>query len=326
MSEFRTVKELKAIDSNLAVPFRGIFILKNKTIKTARNGNPFLNLEFGDLSGSFSTNCFNDTKIFELISKAAEGSIFRLAGTTEHYRERFSPKLENGEIISQETAADEGVLEQLIESAPESEAELWDYLIQVISNLTIPALKETVERAVTENEASFRVTAGAIRMHHAYRHGLLEHTVHMLKAAHALLPLYPEVQPELALAGIILHDLGKLEEYEGEFSTRTTRAGILHGHVVLGFRIARKAALQANLNQDLTERLEHIILSHQGEREWGAASIAATPEAIFVSMVDNLDAKMGMVQNALRKRSENDDFSEFIPGLKTKLLLKPPEL
>jgi 3'-5' exoribonuclease len=161
-------------------------------------------------------------------------------------------------------------------------------------------------------------------MHHAYRHGLLEHTVHMLRAAQVLLPLYQEVDPDLALAGIALHDIGKLEEYEGEFASRTSRLGILQGHVVIGFRTTRKAALQAHLNEDLTERLEHIILSHQGEKEWGAAAMAATPEAVFVSMIDNLDAKMGMVQRALRNTPANEQFSEFLPGLQTRILLSKP--
>jgi len=80
------------------------------------------------------------------------------------------------------------------------------------------------------------------------------------------------------------------------------------------------------LQPDFLERLEHIVLSHQGEPEWGAAVYAATPEAVFVSMVDNLDAKMGMVQRALRHGAETDEFSERLPGLNSQLLLRklPP--
>jgi 3'-5' exoribonuclease len=159
-------------------------------------------------------------------------------------------------------------------------------------------------------------------MHHGYRHGLLEHTVHMARAGKALLPLYPEVDPNLAMAGIILHDAGKTIEYEGTLATRRSRRGILEGHVVLGYQLARKAALKAKLDQDRRERLEHIILSHQGELEWGAAVYAATAEAVFVSMVDNLDARMGMVQRALRQANEGDEFSERLPGLNTQLLTK----
>ena len=75
---------------------------------------------------------------------------------------------------------------------------------------------------------------------------------------------------------------------------------------------------------ELLERLEHIVLSHQGEPEWGAAVYAATPEAVFVSMIDNLDAKMGMVQRALRQASDGEEFSERLPGLSSQLLTRPP--
>ena len=93
---------------------------------------------------------------------------------------------------------------------------------------------------------------------------------------------------------------------------------------MLGFRVARKAALTQKLDPDLTERLEHIILSHQGELAWGAAVMAATPEAVFVSMVDNLDAKMGMVQRTLRNTAEGESFSEYLGGLQASLLVEPP--
>jgi 3'-5' exoribonuclease len=161
-------------------------------------------------------------------------------------------------------------------------------------------------------------------MHHAYRHGLLEHTTHMARACQALLPLYPEVNADLAMAGVLLHDTGKTIEYEGTLATKRSRRGLLQGHVVLGYQLVRKAGLKAKLDAELLERLEHIVLSHQGEPEWGAAVYAATPEAVFVSLVDNLDAKMGMVQRALRQAPAGEEFSERLPGLSSPLLTKPP--
>ena len=169
---------------------------------------------------------------------------------------------------------------------------------------------------------AFRQSPAAVAMHHAYRHGLLEHTTHMARAAKALFPVYPEVDADLAMAGILLHDTGKTIEYEGTLVTRRSRRGVLQGHVVLGYQLVRKAGLKAKLDAERLERLEHIILSHQGEPEWGAAVYAATPEAVFVSMVDNLDARMGMVQRALRQGGESDEFSERLPGLSSQLLLR----
>jgi 3'-5' exoribonuclease len=91
--------------------------------------------------------------------------------------------------------------------------------------------------------------------------------------------------------------------------------------VVLGYQLVRKAALKAKLDAERTERLEHIILSPQGKHEWGAAALAATPEAVFVSMIDNLDARMGMVQRALRQAPAGDEFTEKLLGLEAPLLL-----
>ena len=203
-------------------------------------------------------------------------------------------------------------------------AELWAEIREFTARISHDALRETVSRAIEELGEDFKTIPGAISMHHAYRAGLMEHTVRMCRACCALLPLYPEVDPDLAIAGTLLHDLGKALEYTGDLATTKSRLGHLHGHVVLGYRQVRRAALKAGLSDDLVDRLEHIILSHQGELEWGAATKAATPEAVFVSMVDNLDAKMGMVQYALRTTPAKQDFSEFVPGLGAPLLVRQP--
>ena len=118
MSDFRTVQQLKGLDRELAIPFRGIYILRRKTSKTARNGNPFLNCEFGDSTGSFSANCFGDSPLFAALDPVEEGIIVRIAGTTEYYNDRFSPRLTAGEILNTDEAIDEGALDQLIETHP----------------------------------------------------------------------------------------------------------------------------------------------------------------------------------------------------------------
>jgi 3'-5' exoribonuclease len=310
MSDYHNVQEVKAIDPAIAAPFRCILILRRKHTKTAKNGNPFLSIELGDSGGSFTANCFSDSAIYKAIEKMDEGSILRVAGKTEYYNDRFSPRLQSAEQIDLDEAEAEGVAGELVETPPETEETLWQTLQDAVAVIQHPQLKETVERVLEEVGDHFRVCPAAISMHHAYRNGLLEHTVHMLQAARALLPVYPQVDPDLALAGIVLHDIGKLEEYEGDFAVKTSRIGTLQGHVVIGFRVARKAAL---------------LSSHQGEKEWGAAAMAATPEAVFVSMVDNLDAKMGMVQRVLRNAPEGDTFSDFLPGLQTRVLLTQPD-
>ena len=325
MSEYSTVRQLKELDPSQSVPFRGVFLLKRKNEKTARNGNPFLSMELADNGGGFNANCFSDSNVYSVCKDLPEGSILRVVGHTEYYQDRFSPRLHEAETLTEAEAEAEGLLDALVERPPEEESALWAVIAETLEQIGHTALRETVRRILEDNEAAFRKAPAAIQMHHAYRHGLLEHTAHMARAGRALLPVYPEVDGDLALAGILVHDIGKLEEYEGALAAKVSRTGTLQGHVVLGFRTVRRAALQCKLNDDLTERLEHIVLSHQGEKAWGAAAMAATPEAVFVSMIDNLDAKMGMVQRVLRNTADDESFSEYLPGLQARVLTTPPE-
>lgn len=316
----RDVKTLPSGDT-----FTSVLLLRRLTNKTAKNGNPFLSVELGDKTGSFSLNVFSDSAAYELFTSFKEGGVLRVEARVEFFQERLSPKLLRAEALTPEQLNGSPILSNLVETAPEGADALWIEFLDHIASIQHPELRATVETLFDEIGETFRTAPAAVSMHHAYRHGLLEHTTHMARAAKALLPLYPEVDPDLALAGVLVHDTGKVVEYQGDFVTTKSRKGILQGHVVLGYQLVRKAGIKARLNPDLLERLEHIVLSHQGELEWGAAVIAATPEAVFVAKVDDLDAKMGMVQRLLRQANEGDQFSDRHLGLNSQLLLTKPQ-
>jgi 3'-5' exoribonuclease len=325
-SSLSSVRELKAADGPSGRPFASILVLRKLATKTASNGNPYLNAELGDRTGSFNCTVFSDSPAFEAVRGAEEGAVLRVEGRIETYQGRLSPKLARASVVPVEELASAEVVANLVETAPEDADALWKELNGIVDSIARAELRSTVRHVLDEIGESFRTAPAATMMHHAYRHGLLEHTVHMARAARALLPLYPEVDPEMAMAGILLHDAGKTIEYEGALAAKRGRRGILQGHVVLGYQLVRRAAIKAKLDPDRAERLEHIILSHQGKLEWGAAVLAATPEAVFVSKVDELDARMGMVQRALRNALPGDEFTERILGLDAPLLAKrlPP--
>jgi 3'-5' exoribonuclease len=317
------VRDLKALDAaHHGRAFASLLVLKKLASKTAANGNSFFSLELGDRTGSFSCTVFNDSPVFEALKLAGEGAVVRIEGKIEFYNGRLSPRLAKAVALAEAELGAPGVLDNLVETPPEDHHELWREFGTYIEAIKNDELRMTVRGVFDEIGETFRWSPAAVAMHHAYRHGLLEHTVHMARACRALLPLYTEVDPDLALAGVLLHDTGKAIEYEGTLATKRSRRGILQGHVVLGYQLARKHGIRARLDSERLERLEHIILSHQGEPQWGAAIYAATPEAVFVSMIDNLDAKMGMVQRALRQTGEGEDFSERLPGLNSQLLTR----
>lgn len=319
------VQELKKYtESDHGRTFTSLLVIKRLTAKTASNGNPFLSVELGDRGGSFSCTIFGDSPAFEILKAAGEGGVVHYEGKVEFYQDRFSPRTLRVAVVSEEElAARPDTIQNLVEVAPEDPEALWTEFNEFIDAINHDELRMTVRSVFEEIGETFRWSPAAVAMHHAYRHGLLEHTVHMARAAKATLPIYREVDADLAMAGILVHDIGKTVEYEGTLASKRSRRGILQGHVVLGYQLVRKAGLKAKLDADRLERLEHIVLSHQGEPAWGAAVYAATPEAVFVSMIDNLDAKMGMVQRALRQSADDSEFSERLPGLQTSLLTKP---
>jgi 3'-5' exoribonuclease len=316
------VRDIKTLSSGDT--FSSVLLVRRVTNKTAKNGNAFLSTEVGDKTGSFSLNIFGDSPAFDLFSGMKEGGIVRLEAKVEFFQERLSPRLLRAEAISTDQLEGSPLLSNLVETAPEDADGLWAEFQLHIASIQHPELRATVQAVFDDIGDQFRTAPAAVAMHHAYRHGLLEHTTHMARAAKALLPLYPEVDADLAMAGVLVHDTGKVIEYQGDLVTNKSRKGVLQGHVVLGYQIVRKAGMKTKLNPDLLERLEHIVLSHQGELEWGAAVIAATPEAVFVAKVDDLDAKMGMVQRHLRQAGENDQFSDKHLGLNSPLLLTKP--
>ncbi len=320
-----TVRDIKGLDRNGKDTFHSVLLIKRLTARVAKNDNPYLSVELGDKTGSFNLTCFSDNPAFDLFKSLGEGGVLRVEGKVDYYQNKLSPKLLRAESISLDQLAGSPLIANLVETAPEDADLLWKELQEHLTFIQHPELHATVQSVFDEIGEQFRTAPAAVAMHHAYRHGLLEHTVHIARVCRAVLPLYPEVDADLAMAGVLLHDTGKVIEYQGELSTSRSRKGILQGHVVLGYQLARKAGLKSKLNADLLERLEHIILSHQGELEWGAAVIAATPEAVFVALLDNLDAKMGMVQRLLRQASDTDEFSEKHFGLNASLLLTKPQ-
>ncbi len=183
--------------------------------------------------------------------------------------------------------------------------------------------------------AGFRRAPAAISLHHAFIGGLLEHTLQLLKLADVMLPLYPALNRDIVLMGLFLHDLGKTAELKWEKGFDYTADGNLIGHVVRGaIWLQVKAAIAAKqsghrLPSDALRVLQHIILSHHGEPEYGAAKLPSTPEAIFIAILDNLDAKTHMALTNARPDQgpavgSQGDFTDKLWALGTRLYRPDP--
>jgi 3'-5' exoribonuclease len=244
------------------------------------------------------------------------------------------------QLIIQKIEATEPSPDQLRELLPSSERSgevMFAEVTAILDTLSHPAAKALAKEYLEDEMlmANFKIAPAAKMMHHAYLGGLCEHTLSLLNLASAALPNYPKLNRDIVLLGLFLHDLGKTTElaYEGAFTY--TERGELIGHIVEGAIMLHDKAQSAMRSQgvrfpaDFVTVLQHIILSHHGVPEYGAAKVPSTPEALFVSMLDNLDAKMAVATEHARPSVQRatdmgGNFTEKIWALETKLFRPDP--
>jgi 3'-5' exoribonuclease len=161
----------------------------------------------------------------------------------------------------------------------------------------------------------FKAAPAAVSHHHAYVHGLLEHTVSVAGAACSLAEKYAHsgypVDVEMTVAGAILHDIGKIDAYRLSPAPEMTTPGIVHDHIAIGFAEFSRFASEFDLDENLRNSLGHILLSHHGRKEYGSPVLPATPEALIVSASDELDFKLFCFEDAVREMENGRDVTEF---------------
>ena len=196
--------------------------------------------------------------------------------------------------------------EDCVLSAPRPMDEMWTELQELIQHVQDPHIRELLQRITAQHADKLRVWPAALRVHHAYRSGFLEHILSVARSALMLGTSYGASQ-DLLTAGALLHDIGKLEELEYDRSTSYSREGNLVGHVTLGAFMVRSAmASIPDFPEILRTQIEHLVVSHHGHKEFGAPVEPMTLEAMILSAADDLDAKINQVRQALAEEGEGE--------------------
>ncbi len=158
----------------------------------------------------------------------------------------------------------------------------------------------------------FSQSPAARRIHHAYLHGLLEHTVELLKLANTVLEIYPQIDADLLITGILLHDIGKVREYSWELDIDYTDEGRLLGHIVIADEMISNAIRQLpDFPEDLALTLRHMLVSHHGRYEWGSPRRPKTIEAIALHHLENLSAQINRFSLILENRLPGEDWTTY---------------
>lgn len=295
-----------------------IYLLIKSSIKgIASNGKAFLSLIFQDQSGEIEAKLWDATPDDEA-SYTAE-SIVRVIGDIHNYRGRNQLKIRK---IRSTTSSDNVRISDFLEVAPIPREEMIEKITQYIFEMKNPNIQRITRQLLKNYQTEFLEYPAATKNHHEFVSGLAYHVVSMLDLAKAIATLYPSLDTDLLYAGVILHDLGKVIELSGPISTSYTVEGNLLGHISIMVNEIGKTAEQLGIDGEELMVLQHLVLSHHGKSEWGSPKPPLIKEAEILHYIDNIDAKMNMLDRAL-ERVKPGEFSEKIFPLDNRGFYKP---
>jgi 3'-5' exoribonuclease len=284
--------------------FIGFYVARNPRLDPYRDPSKgkYMRLLLSDRTGYVQARIWEDAEL--AAEEISNSKPIKVDGVAELY---------NGEVqvhIRRFRLAREGEFQRddLIKASSRDVEQMWTVVRGAIDQAQDPQIASLLRYFFEDIgfTAKFLEIPAARVIHHANLSGLLEHCYELILLAQPLLELYPEIDRDLLVAGILLHDVGKLEEYDYEYDTSVTDAGKLVGHVVLSERIVSRAmSAVGGFSKSRENEILHLIVSHHGRYEWGAARRPKSLEAIALHHLDNLDAQVNRF-NTLLERARED--------------------
>lgn len=266
----------------------GKFILMEVSHRRTKDGKEICNMRFGDKSGDIEAIVWDGTTVGE---EFEEGKLVGVVANVGNYNNK--PQL----IVHRFKILDED-LEPYIPGPPDGIENLKERFWRIMESVKDERLLELLKRIFTADVTDlFFIMPGGRRIHHGYRGGLLEHSVSMAEMANMVARHYTKLNRDLLVTGALLHDIGKITEYEFKAMAAFTPPGKLMGHIVMGSRmvaekIEEMRSIGIDFPQELDWMVQHILLSHHGELNFGSPVVPMCPEAFALHMIDNLDAKL----------------------------------
>lgn len=301
-----------------------LFLMINKfEMKTAKNGRPYLSLELRDTSAILPAKMWD--RYEHISNELAEGKIVKVAGNIEEFNGAPQIKIEK---IRYAEENDNVFPEDFLPKSKRSIGVMIQELDNLISSVKNPFITQLLKKIFeNENLKKYSRTPAGKGWHHAYIHGLLEHTLEIARICELMCDIHPEIKRDLLIAGALLHDFGKTEELTSETNFDYTDKGKLLGHIVIGaMQIERVAASIQNFPEELKNQLIHLVLSHQGKLEFASPVEPKTLEAIVLYQADELSAKTNAYKSAIEAdKKKSGRWTRFLPLANTSLYIPDDE-
>ncbi len=299
-----------------------VFLVASKDLRATSNGSLYIHAVLADRTGQLLGRMWQATDA--QFQQIPEGGFLRLKGRTESYKGTLQF------IIEGMRAADAAGIDlaDFLRTTEKDVEAMWQRVKEILRTIKNRDILMLLKQFVDDEEivTRFKRAPAAMQLHHAFIGGLLEHTLNVLELALLVIPRYPELSLDLALAGVFLHDIGKTTELTYDTNFRYSDGGQLVGHIVQAAvwveQKCREVEKQTGrpFPEEIKLSLQHIIVSHHGQYEFGSPKLPATPEAIAVHHLDNIDAKIFTYLDEIRKDDNPDNnFTDYVRSLETKV-------
>ena len=291
--------------------FEGFLLVRSAEKRKDVKGNDYVDMNLTDRTGEINCKIWN----WDPEAEAPEtGSTVKVRGTVQEYNGRLQLRVEKWRAATPEDPVD---MSLLVPCAPRKPEEMMAEIRETVNSFQSESIRKLTEGMLEHAGKDLTWFPAAQRMHHAERSGLLHHTTDMLRLAKALLEIYPWLNRDLLLAGVIIHDLGKIDEMKSDQTgnvTDYTRDGQLLGHLVRGITNLNRVAEETGVTGECLILLEHMLLSHHGESEYGSPKPPMFAEAEALHWIDMMDARMNTMKTVTDKTPPGA-FSEKIFSL-----------
>ncbi len=300
-----------------------VYLVKDPILRSTTRGDLYIAMYICDKTGQLNGRMWQASEqTYKMLPKPG---FVHISGRSELYQNNLQIVINNAGIIQPSQVN----LEDFLAQTNKDLDKLFAQTKKILSAVKNPQVKALLEEFLADKElmGKFLKAPAAAKLHHNYIGGLAEHTHNALCVAQAVLPFYPEVQSDLVLAGIFLHDIGKTEELAYEMAFEYTDSGQLIGHIGKSLLMLHKKAdaLEAKgtkIKPEILDALGHIILSHHGKYEFGSPKLPATAEAFMVNYIDDMDAKVKQVTQAIENELSDSNWTAWQNALQTRVYRK----
>lgn len=291
--------------------YEGFLLIRSAEKRKDSKGNDYVDMNLTDRTGEINCKIWN----WDPEAETPEaGQPIKVRGTIQEYNGRLQLRVEKWRLCTEDDPVD---MNALVPCAPRKPEDMFKDIEDAIEHFADEDLKKLTRGMLNLAGDRLKWFPAAQRMHHAERSGLLHHTTDMLRLADAMLNIYPWLNQDLLKAGVIIHDLGKIDEMKSDQTgnvTDYTRDGQLLGHLVRGITNLNKVAEETGVTGECLILLEHMLLSHHGESEFGSPKPPMFPEAEALHWIDIMDARMNTMKSVTDKTPPGA-FSEKIFSL-----------